>query len=399
MKLAVLGGAGKMGSGVVRDLVSKESRDVEKVIVVDTTLRKMEMLVEELRDKRLEVARLDVTVKESILDLLKEVDVCVNTVPTFAGHQMDLFHCCLETRCPYLDLGGMAIYTEKQKAEHEEWVKEGVPAILGLGADPGMSNIIVKAVADKLNKIDKISLYWGAKVIGPESPVFVPPYNILTLLGEYAHTSKQFMDGKLVELPPQSGKQPLDLGKPFDKMWFIHTQHSEPITVPFSRGIKDKGIKEFTWRLCLPHEEDEVLRSLVKIGFGDFNEPLKVKGGEILPGEFLEALIENNIAKNRDKIPEKTNYEIHLAIGEGKIDDTKARVTCSVNLFPDPFFSNYNDPATSMCSSIGSQILGRGNIPPGVWGPEECVDVKEFFRELRKRHFKIAMKIEMEEEL
>lgn len=49
------------------------------------------------------------------------------------------------------------------------------------------------------------------------------------------------------------------------------------------------------------------------------------------------------------------------------------------------------DAATSMSASIGAQMLGRGEIKPGVWGPEECVDTKRFFEELKKRNFKVIM--------
>lgn len=48
--------------------------------------------------------------------------------------------------------------------------------------------------------------------------------------------------GKLVERPPQSGKQTLVLPEPFGELKFIHSQHSEVATVPFAKGIKDKGI-------------------------------------------------------------------------------------------------------------------------------------------------------------
>lgn len=399
MKIAVLGGAGKMGTGIVRDLVSKESQGIERVIVADANIERAKKLVEELKSRKVEATRLNVTNKEEAINLLKRADVCMNAVPTFVGHQMDIFHYCLEARCPYLDLGGMGIYTEKQKAEHEKWVKKEIPAIVALGSDPGLSNMLCKAVAEKLDEINKINLYWAAKLIGPESPVFVPPYSILTLLGEYAHNSKQFINGKLVERPPQSGKQTLVLPQPFGEMEFIHSQHSEVATVPFAKGIKDKGIKEFTWRLHLADEEHEVIKSLIKVGFGDFNQPLKIKGMEILPGEFLEALIERNIEKNKNRIPEQTDYEMHFAIGEGKKGGKNTKVTCILYSFPDPFFEDYNDPATSMSASIGAQMLGREKIPPGVWGPEECLEVKEFFSELKKRHFRITMKTEIEEEM
>lgn len=136
-------------------------------------------------------------------------------------------------------------------------------------------------------------------------------------------------DGKLVERPPQSGEQTLVLPEPFGELKFIHSQHSEVATAPFAEGSKDKGIKGFTWRLHLADAEHDVLKSLIKAGFGDFDE--------------------------------------------------------------------HNDTATSMSAPIGAQNLGRKQILPGAWGPEECLDIKHFFAAMKKRHFRITMQTTEEE--
>ena len=65
MKVAVLGGAGKMGKGIVRDLVSKESKDIEKVVIADVSVERAKGIVEELRDRRLEAVRLDISDSET----------------------------------------------------------------------------------------------------------------------------------------------------------------------------------------------------------------------------------------------------------------------------------------------------------------------------------------------
>lgn len=399
MRIAVFGGAGLMGSGTVRDLVSAQSSDVEAVLVADVNEAAAHRLVEELGDSRLQAIHLDVGDRGSCLQALEQVDVCINGVPTFAGLQMEIFHACLEARRHYLDYGGMGLFTVRQKAEAADWEKAGVAAVLGNGADPGMSNMLCKASAEALDSIDAINLYWAATTIGPESPVLVPPYNIATVLAEYANPSQQFLDGRLVEVPPQSGRQTLILPAPFGETEFIHTQHSEPLTVPFARGIAEKGIREFTWRLHLPAAEDGVYRALVKAGFGNFSEPLHIRGTDITPAEFLEALIARNIEQNGPSIPAQESHEIHLAIGRGRRDGRAAQVTCQVLVGPDPFFDGYRDAATSMNASLAAQLVGRSRPLPGVWGPEEYFDTGEYFRELRSRHFEVTRTIEISEDL
>ncbi len=168
-------------------------------------------------------------------------NVCINGVPTFAGFQMQIFEACLQAKRPYVDYGGMGVYTVRQKAEHDKWKQAGATAVIGLGSDPGLSNIICRAVADRLDRIDRINLYWAATKIGAENPVLVPPYSISTVLAEYANPSQQFLDGKLQEVPAQAGTETIDLPQPWGRTTFIHSQHSEPLTVPFSQRYRREG--------------------------------------------------------------------------------------------------------------------------------------------------------------
>lgn len=389
MRILVVGGAGAMGSGTVRDLVSPLSSGIGEVTIADTSLDRAQALVARLADPRLRAADLDVADERALGALLADADLCINAVPTFAGHQMTIFHACLDARKTYVDYGGMGVFTVKQKAEHEAWRKAGVTAVLGLGADPGISNMLCKAVAERLDRIEKINLYWAATIIGPENPVLVPPYNVATVLAEYANPSQQFIDGRLKEMPPRSGRETLVLPEPWGRTEFMHTQHSEPLTVPFAAGIRDKGIREFTWKLHLPRREHEAWVGLVKAGFGDFDDPVEVGGAAIKPAAFLDAIIRRNMARNERRIPAQEAHELHLAIGQGTRDGKPCTVNRAVVGAPDPAHDGYVDPGTSMGLSIGVQLIGRQPPKPGVWGPEEYFDVAPFMAELEKRRFKV----------
>lgn len=390
-----MGGAGKMGSGIVRDLVANSpKKDIERVIVADVKIDEARQLANQLKDDRIKIQHLNVANKEEMVTLLKGVDVCVNTVPTLLGYQMDIMLASFEAKCPYMDLGGLGIWTRKQKEYHEEFVKKGVPALLGMGSAPGITNVLAKCCAERLDKVEKINLYWVGKLIGPDSPVFLPPYNILTLIDEYAEPNFQFLDGEMKVVPPLSGKQVLVLPEPFGRTEFWHTAHSETSTIPYAKGFKDKGIKECTWRLSIPERVDRVMRSLISCGFGD-KETLKMNNVEVSPQKFLAALVDRNIEKNKEKIPtEVEDYELYFAIGEGEKEGKKLKVTAELLQLPDPLYRGYVDAATSMSASIAAQMLGKGEIPPGVWGPEESVNTAKFFEEMKKRKFRITVKTE-----
>ena len=394
MKILVLGAAGAMASGTVRDLTASYSRNVTDIVLADISAEPLQRLAATIGDPRVSSIVLDITDSASLGAALRRADLCINAIPTFAGHQMAIFEACYEAGVAYVDFGGMGVVTVEQKAQHARWQAAGLTAVLGLGADPGISNVICKAVAERLDRIDAINLYWAARRFGPESPVLVPPYAVSTVLAEYANPSRQFIDGALVDVAAQSGHETLVLPEPFGPTQFMFSQHSEPLTVPFADGIRDKGIRQFTWKLHLPEREHEAWVGLVKAGFGDFDDPLVVDGHVLKPGRFLDALIRRNVERNHTRIPASTASDIHLAIGRGERDGKPAAVNCAVlGSSEDPLYEGYVDPATSMGLSIGVQLMGDRALKPGVWGPEEYFDVEAFLRELTARHFTVATDI------
>jgi saccharopine dehydrogenase-like NADP-dependent oxidoreductase len=284
----------------------------------------------------------------------------------------------------------MGVLTVEQKKHHAAWAKAGVTAVLGLGADPGISNMVCRAVAERLDEIDRINLFWVAKNFGAPSPVLVPPYSLATLLAEYANPSQQFLEGRLQEVGPRSGQEVLILPEPWGSTEFMYTQHSEPLTVPFSDGIRNKGIREFTWKLHLPEHEHRAWLALCSAGFDDYDEPINVQGQIVKPLDLLDALIRRNIERRGHLIPESAIHELHLAVGEGQIAGQSHRINCAVIGSPNPAYEGFNDPATSIGLAIGVQLMLRGGMRPGVWAPEECFETAPFFAELRRRHFTVV---------
>ena len=304
MIITLIGGAGLMGAGIVRDLLSDRAIiPIDRLRVCDSSRQRMEKLAAELADPRIELFDLDVSDAARLAAAMAGANLCINAVPTLAGFQMRIFEAALAAQIPYVDLGGLGTYTVKQIAEHERFKAAGVTAVVGVGADPGMSNVICRAVADELDEIDRINLYWAAELVGPENPVLVPPYSISTVLAEYAHPSTQFLEGRHVTCGPMEGREFLDLPEPWGRCEFMYSPHSEQLTVPLAEGIKEKGIKEFTWKLHLPHREHEAWVGLVKAGFGDFDDPVTVGGVAVKPLDVVTAVINRNIERNTQRIP------------------------------------------------------------------------------------------------
>jgi hypothetical protein len=163
--------------------------------------------------------------------------------------------------------------------------------------------------------------------------------------------------------------------------------------VPLAAGIRDKGIKEFTWKLHLPHRENVAWMGLVKAGFGDFDRPIRIGGQDVRPLDVLNPVIAPNMAENADKIPAQDSHEIHFAIGRGRIGGKAATVRCEVILRPDPLYDGYINAGTSMNASIATQLIVRDPRKPGVYACEGYFDVDAYFTEAKKRKFLISMTV------
>ena len=390
MKILIIGGAGLMGSGTIRDLLDTMSGDIDTLVAADSSQERLDALTSSLDDPRLTTRLLDVADPASLEAALADCDLCINGVPTFAGFQMIIFEACLKARKAYVDYGGMGIYTVKQKAMHQAFVDAGVTAVVGLGADPGMSNVLCRAAADRLDTVEKINLYWTGVKLGDAEPVLNPAYTLSTILAEYANPSQQFLDGELKEVPARQGEELVDLPAPFGPTTFMYTQHSEPLTVPFAKGIAEKGIKEMTWRLAFPKADHDAFLALVRAGFDDYDTPVQVRGGTVKPLDVLQAVIARNVAK-QPPTGSEGGFDLHFAIGVGTKNGVPTKVTVKVLGSPHPIYDDYSDAATSMNMSIGvQQILSRAQLP-GVWAPEEYFDVDAYLAEVRRRHFKVEI--------
>lgn len=320
--------------------------------------------------------------------MLEGADVCANEVNIWTHPNLarDVMDACLDATCHYTDLGVVpGPETMKIREEfHGKFIEKNISAILGMGTGPGTTNILAKYCAERLDKVEKIEIYVVAEKQGAESPVFVPYYDVLSMCAEYGETSYQFIGGELKKMPPYSGEQTAIFPEPIGKVRCHHVVHPEPTTI--SHTLKDKGIKEVTYRQKRCADEWMIMKSLMTCGFGDI-EPLEIKGVKAVPREYLNALIARNIRKNEAKIiePEK-EYSMCRVVAEGEKDRRKIKYTVD----------RVGGHGTPITQSYAAQLLARGKIEAGVWFPEQCIDPEGYLEEMKKKGFRFKVTIERE---
>ncbi len=375
MKIVVLG-AGAMGQVTIRDLC--ESAAVKEVLIADLNLDRVEYLRKLFGSSKLKTAKADVTDIEGLASILNGYEAVINCSPYIFN--LNVMEAALKAGSHYLDLGGLFHYTRKQMELHKSFEAKNLLAVLGMGAAPGMTNVMAAAAANDFDEVDYIDIYAASvDLIANEHP-FLPPYALDTILDEYFLKPFVFEAGEFKEVEPMSGEQVLDFPHPVGRASSFLTLHSEVATLPLS--YKSKGIKRVTYRLGLPTVFHVRCKFLVDLGFGT-KESVKIDGVEFKPRKILQAMIDQHPVPELD--PDDCEV-VRVDIGGRKGGrQVLSRLETTV-LAHKEWKVSCGALDTGVPPSIVAQMICSGQVKArGVHAPETCVPPQPFFEELAKR--------------
>lgn len=390
MKIAIIGGAGAMARTTVRDL--SENQNVAAILVADYHEQKARAYAESFNDPRIKGCLVDATQVDATAELIKDYDAVINSAQHYVN--LDVMRACLAAKVHYLDLGGLFYYTRKQLTLFDEFKAAGISAILGMGAAPGITNVLSRYAYDRLDTVETVRFFdTGVDFTDMQGvDVFAPPYSIRTIMEEYGENSEQFIDGRYQVVPPLSGEMMVDFPEPIGRCKCIHTLHSEPATVP--KSFKDKGVQEVTWRLSLPPAFEQKAQFLAAIGFAE-KTPIEAGGGSIAPMDYLAAVVEKHVSEKLAGIELAVDdMECIRAQVGGTKDGRRIEYTVDcIGRSHSRWRCAVGDVATGTPPAIVAPMQAAGEIAPGVWGPEQVVNPERLFAELAKREMEVHVTV------
>ena len=154
-------------------------------------------VVDRVGDPRLP-RRVDAADEAAVVDLIAAHRVDALLCATDPRFVLPLFRACLAAKVTYLDMAmSMSVphpqrpYEEcgvklgdEQFALHDDLVNAGVLALVGIGVEPGLSDVFARYAADHLfSEIDELGVRDGANLVVPGRP-FAPGFSIWTLIEE-----------------------------------------------------------------------------------------------------------------------------------------------------------------------------------------------------------------------
>jgi saccharopine dehydrogenase-like NADP-dependent oxidoreductase len=95
-------------------------------------------------------------------------DVILNTVGPYYVYGERIVKAAIEAKTNLVDVCDDGDATEKMLALDSKAKKAGVSMVVGLGATPGITNLMARTGADKLDHVDDIDTAWAWTAIDPK---------------------------------------------------------------------------------------------------------------------------------------------------------------------------------------------------------------------------------------
>ena len=373
MKILVLGGAGCMGNAIVRDLL--ESSKVSEVIVGDIDISKAEMLIKELNNPKVTTAYVNAADHSVLVKALKDVDVLVNA--TWYYFNVLVMEAAIEAKVHYLDLGGLYHKTLEQLKLSERVKGAGLTHILGMGASPGITNVLARHGAERLDDVEEIHIRAG-QVGGGIS------YSIRTIIDELTMRPVIYENGEFKYVDPLTGEEIIEFPEPVGRVKAYYSLHSEIATLPYNI----KGVKTVDFKVAFHPDIYSDFKVLNKLGFTS-TEPIKVGEVTVKPRDVLFAILSSMPYE-----PTET-FALRVTV-TGRRKSKKTECIFELVAYPrKDWKAGGVAVATGVSASIVAQMLGSGEIEiKGAVPPEVCIDPNPFIQELAKRNLKVMEKPE-----
>lgn len=393
MKRVVVIGAGGQGGPCVAILA--KDKDVSEIVLADIDQDLLNKVKNRVKSDKLTCEKVDAGSLEEIERVTKGSEAVINlTLPRF---NMNIMKAALKEGAHYVDtafLDSVVPYKE-QMLKHEpltlddEFKEAGLTALLGCGGLPGVDNVIVRYICDKLDQVDSICIRCGGKISEKPKDIISawnPGWSPTTVIRDWSEDAVVFESGEYKMYPPFSGREDYNFA-PYGTVSLCDHEHEE--TVSLARFI-GKGVKYVAFKYAI----DTQAGNLIKLGFAS-DEPIDVKGVKVLPLDVLLKLVPlpaNNFFNEDETIKLPVDYVKMVAIEvKGTKSGENIEYTVSYPYTPhlvtieerQELFNRFGTMClfVALPAVIGAKMCVEGDAEKGVIATE-CLDPTKFMKRM-----------------
>jgi saccharopine dehydrogenase-like NADP-dependent oxidoreductase len=273
----------------------------EQLVLADYDLTRANDLQSELGDPaRFPVEQIDARDSAAVADLARRhgSTLVMNAVdPRFV---MSLFDGALAAGVDYMDMANSLSlphptdpYTkpgvklaDEQLAKADAWQAADRLALIGMGMDPGLSDIFARYAADHLfDQVDEVHVRDGGDLHIP-GYAFAPVFSIWTTIEECLNPPVIWSDGDWHTTEPFSAPEEFPFPEGIGPVECVNVEHEEVLLVP--RWLPH--VRRVTFKYALGSDFIEKLKFLHDIGL-DRTEPVTVRGAQVSPRDVVAAVV------------------------------------------------------------------------------------------------------------
>ncbi len=366
-KVIVLGGCGVVGSVAVRTLA--QTGIFSEVVIGDANVKRARQLMRELKPAKVSVVEVNAESSRSVKAAIKGCDIVLNCVGPFYKSVKTILSAVIQSKIDYLDICDDVDVTLDILELDEKAKRAGITAVIGMGASPGVTNLLAKFVSDSLlDETDSIDIF---HTHGGE------PTEGEGVIGHRFHCMSidipMYLDGKLtyVKFFEEDG---IALRQNFDfpvvgTLPVFPYPHPEQVTLPKYIDVKQVTNKGSV----LPIEYYNLIGTLCQAGLAS-KEPLKVKGQMVIPHDFAIAYI----IRERERILRETDFGEQKGAMSIVVKGKKDGEPMEYRLHSASRGRALGE-GTGIPAALGVILMQQGKITAkGVLPPEGCVNPADF---------------------
>jgi saccharopine dehydrogenase (NAD+, L-lysine-forming) len=298
MRVLVVGAG---GVGAAFAAIAQRRPAFTEVVMADVALERAQAVLERLSEPdRFGAERVDASSQADLVELIGRVrpDAVLNACdPRF---NEPIFDACLQARVTYLDMA-MTLSRPHPERPHElpgtmlgsyqlarsgEWERAGLLALVGIGVEPGLSDIFARYAAEELfSSIDEVGVRDGADLV-VEGYDFAPTFSIWTTIEECLNPPLVWeRERGFYTTPPFSEPEVFEFPEGIGPVECVNVEHEEVVLIP--RWVDCARV---TFKYGLGQEFIDVLSTLHKLGL-DSTDPVSVRGMQVAPRDVVAAAL------------------------------------------------------------------------------------------------------------
>ena len=292
---------GTGGVGAAFAAIAARRTFYDAMVVADYDAAKAETAA--ATDDRFVAAQIDASDAASVTALCREHGIThvMNAVdPVF---NMSIFQGAFDAGADYVDMAmslskphpeepyrktGVKLGDE-QFAVASEWEDAGRLALVGMGVEPGLSDVFARYAADHdFAEIDELGTRDGANLTVTDddgNEIFAPSFSMWTTIEECLNPPVIWQDGDWHTTPPFSEPEVFDFPEGIGPVECVNVEHEEVLLMP--RWV---DCKRATFKYGLGDEFISILKALHTLGL-DRTEMVSVKGVEVSPRDVVAAVL------------------------------------------------------------------------------------------------------------